>query len=310
MAMKALAGIESLRKKKRVDPPQPKVEMPYTEIDEEEPAPVVVRVPRTTTSAIQKTVDKMSDGSALIDNDNLGESIEIQARRADVMAWMLNGHTYQGELLTEKQLSDKLGVASGTVARDIDEIKQKMAKFYTEDDDTKEIAALAHMLMEMKFQDRGRALNLYNDILKDMKAADEHAAKREAKNQFSKLDGFGRIAGKDRAAMYSAALAAIDLSNRTTNGMESLLKITGGAQKLQLIIKAKNLNVTNNKIGLDSVSVQTMIEKLMGAVLPSNRAQNPQLKLPPMLDLTLDDENILSIGEEAHSRKGKSEESQ
>lgn len=307
MGMKALAGVESLKKKKK---PVKVVQQPLAEKHEqpeeqEEAQPVVVRVPRTTPSNLQKTVDKVAAGAGISDDGQLGKAVTTQLRRQQVMTWMLDGHMLDGELMSKDQLATKLGVPLMHVNQDIKTIKENMAKFYTEDDDTKEIAALAHMLLEMKFQDRGRALKLYNQVLADIRQADLDAERRHKTNPFAKGDG--KLTGRDRAAMYSTALAAIDLSNRTTNGMQDLLKLTGGAKKLQLIIKAKeiHLNQQNNLTATSSRSIQNMIADMMGNVLPSARNNNKELAVPNFLQLTEEDASIIEIGEEGHTKKSK-----
>jgi hypothetical protein len=80
--------------------------------------------------------------------------------------------------------------------------------------------------------------------------------------------------------------------------MESLLKLTGGAQKLQFIIKAKNLQINKGDgLQLDAPTIQGMINDLMGGVLPSNRSQNAQLTLPRALELDEEDKRIMMIAE-------------
>lgn len=299
MAMSALQGIESLKpkKKKLVKPAPAIVADPLEKVASDTAQQRPVRTPRTTTVEVQKRVSTLISGEMISDDGKLGKSIETQSRRQDVTAWMLNGHTYEGELCDVTMLAEKLNVPKRTIDTDIIKIKERMAEFYTKDDDTRDIAALAHMLLEMKFRDRGQAILLYNRVLADLARADEESAKRKKENRFSKLDGFGELSGRDRAAMYSTALAAIDLANRTTNGMESLLKLTGGAQKLQLIIKAKNvqLNKGNGTMNFEPLTIQAMINDMMGSVLPSNRGQNSNIALPAGLQLDSEDERILAI---------------
>lgn len=314
MGMTALQGVIKLgqAKKKTGRKPLPVPKPVQAEVheapdDESEAKPKIIRIPRVASVKTQKRVDILTSGESLSDNGKLGKSIETQARRQEVTAWMLNGHTHEGELCDVATLAIKLHVPKVIIDRDIKAIKERMAEFYTKDDDTRDIAALAHMLLEMKFRDRGQALALYNRVLEDLAVADAEVERRKIENRFSKQDGFGAISGRDRAAMYSTALAAIDLANRTTNGMESLLKLTGGAQKLQLIIKAKNvqLNKGNGTFNMEPTTIQSMIANMMGNVLPSNRGQDKSLPLPGFLEFTDEDKQIMSIAQEKPSKKGK-----
>lgn len=313
MGMTALQGVIKLGQAKKKTGPKPVITKPVRAEVHEAPdnqsdaKPKIIRIPRVASVKTQKRVDILTSGESLSDNGKLGKSIETQARRQEVTAWMLNGHTHEGELCDVATLAIKLHVPKVIIDRDIKAIKERMAEFYTKDDDTRDIAALAHMLLEMKFRDRGQALALYNRVLEDLAVADAEVEKRKRENRFSKQDGFGAISGRDRAAMYSTALAAIDLANRTTNGMESLLKLTGGAQKLQLIIKAKNvqLNRNNGTFNMEPTTIQSMIANMMGNVLPSNRGQDKSLPLPGFLELDDEDKQIMAISEDKPKKKGK-----
>lgn len=314
MGMTALQGVIKLGQAKKktgrkpIPAPKPvQAEVHEAPDDESEARPKIIRIPRVASVKTQKRVDILTNGESLSDNGKLGKSIETQARRQEVTAWMLNGHTHEGELCDVATLAIKLHVPKVIIDRDIKAIKERMAEFYTKDDDTRDIAALAHMLLEMKFRDRGQALALYNRVLEDLAVADAEVQRRKDENRFSKQDGFGAISGRDRAAMYSTALAAIDLANRTTNGMESLLKLTGGAQKLQLIIKAKNvqLNRNNGTFNMEPTTIQSMIANMMGNVLPSNRGQDKSLPLPSFLEFTDEDKQIMAIAEDKPKKKGK-----
>lgn len=289
MSSKALQGLENLDKpKKKAPKPQP-----VQEAEPEIPEQVIVRVPRTTPAPKADKVDAFSESPTLLEKNPLGKKEETEYRREQVLSWMLNGHLFNGELCTVNDLAIQLDVPVFTIQNDVAVLKEKMAEFHTTED-LKDVPALAHMLMEMKFQDRGRALALYNIIMNDIKIADDKELK--ARNEGKMPQKGGALTGRDRAAMYAAALSALDLSNKATNGMESLFKITGGAQRLQAIIKAKNVTINNNTM-VAVTHLQELAANSLGAVLPSIRKNNPELPAPKMLELNAEDLKILNMAE-------------
>lgn len=315
MANPALEGIERLKPKpkkkvaqqKKVTKEPIKVQAP---VALEEPSledllkqTVVVRTPRTTPTSATKKVDDFLEGAAMMDTKKnpLGVSLVTQERREWVMGWMMNGHQHGGRLMTERQLAIALDTDEMTIKADISALKDRMGQFFVDQDNT-EIPALAYVLMEMKFQDRGRALSIYNEIKSDIEEADEYAAEiqRKVKNKelpFTALKGAYRLTGRDRAAMYSSALQALDLSNKATNGMDNLFKMAGGATKLQAILKAKNVQINNyNGASMNLQQLQEFASKELGVVIPSTRMLTGG-ETPATLDLTLEDKEVLAIGE-------------
>lgn len=299
-------------KKKKVAQvaPAKKVSAPITVVEElEEPSleellkRTVVRVPRTTPTYMEKKVDNLLEGASMMDKPKfpLGAKEDTIERREWVLSWMLNGHQHGGRLMTERQLAIALDCEEMTIKQDMAALKTKMGDFFVDQNNT-EIPALAYILMEMKFQDRGRALTIYNQIVQDIEDADEHAAfiHREVKAQrmsVMALKSANRLTGRDRAAMYSSALQALDLSNKATNGMDNLFKMAGGAAKLQNILKARNVQINNYNGNMVSMAaLQEFASKELGAVIPSTRMLTGE-KTPTTLDLTLEDREILAIGE-------------
>jgi hypothetical protein len=291
---KALEGLENLGKVKK-----PKAKPQHVEEvveDVELPEQVVVRVPRTTPAVKAGQVAEFSDAATLLHKHGLATNgkEETEWRREQVLAWMLNGHLHNGDLCTVNDLAISLDTPVLTIQRDVSFLKEKMAEFHTTED-LKDVPAMAHMIMEMKFQDRGRALALYNIIMGDIKAADEMEVKSRQEGRMPQKGG--ALTGRDRAAMYAAALSALDLSNKSTNGMESLFKITGGAQRLQQIIKAKNVIINQAGGTVNVAQLQDMAANVLGGMLPSVRKHNPELALPTTLELDATDEKILNMAE-------------
>lgn len=313
MPVKALEGIESLApKKKKVVQPKVAVKTkpapPPLTVPDEEPSledllNIPVRTPRTTPTFLEKKKDSLLEGAALMDTKKtpLGKSADTQERREWVLGWMLNGHQHAGRLMTERQLAVALDSDELTIKHDMHALKDKMGEFFVDQDNT-EIPALAYILMEMKFQDRGRALTIYNQIVEDIQEADEHAKFIMAEVKANRmsvmaLKSANKLTGRDRAAMYSSALQALDLSNKATNGMDNLFKMAGGAAKLQNILKARNVQINNyNGPGMSRQEMYDFASKELGAVIPSTR-QLTGGNAPKVLDLTLEDQEVMAIGE-------------
>ncbi len=296
MSSKALDGLDNLGKTKpKVNKGQYKAKPKATTAPVSDIPENVIRVPRTTPAAKADHVERFSEETTLIAHEGFGKTEITEARREQVLAWMLNGHLHNGRLMTVSELSIALDNPLKTIQHDVARLKEQMADFHTTED-LKDVPALAHMLMEMKFQDRGRALALYNIIMSDIDMEDAKIAAYIA--EYGKPPKSAGLTGRDRAAMYSAALTALDLSNKATNGMESLFKITGGAQRLQQIIKVKNLTLNQaNNVVFTTAQLQDIAAEAMGAVLPSARKANPQLVAPPTLDLDAEDIAVMKIGE-------------
>lgn len=296
MSNRALEGLEialGVKPKKAPPKPKPKVVPPAPVVEAVYVPDNVVRVPRTTPANKTNKVAAYSDANTLLEKKGFAKTEETEARREIVLAWMLNGHLHDGQLTTVTELATALAVPTKTVQNDVATIKEKMGDFHTTED-LKDVPALAHMLMEMKFQDRGRALALYNIIMGDIDAADKFAAASMDKPQARKAEG---LTGRDRASMYSAALQALDLSNKATNGMESLFKITGGAKRLEAIIKAKGITINNNNIVMyTSAQLQEVAADALGGVLPSVRKINKQLEAPKVIELDAADLKVMDMG--------------
>jgi hypothetical protein len=237
----------------------------------------------------------------------LGLSLETQERREWVLGWMLNGHQHAGRLMTERQLAVALDTTEMTIKVDIAALKEKMGDFFVDQNNT-EIPALAYILMEMKFQDRGRALTIYNEIIEDIDKADQEAQAIVDKVLAGKISAMAlksahRLTGRDRAAMYSSALQALDLSNKATNGMDNLFKMAGGATKLQAILRAKSVQINNyNGATMNIQQLQEFASKELGVVIPSTRLLTGG-DAPKTLELTLEDQEVLAIGEREVGRK-------
>lgn len=311
MGLKALEGLERHKKKlhkpekskqpRDFDTPELKVKTPKPAPqatfpdNEDEVGHQIVRTPRLVPKAMVNKVEAKSTGLAM--TDPLGSKRETQERREQVVQWMLNGHTHEDRLMSITELAESLGAPMETIEKDLVAVKGAFEKFYQESN-VKDITALAFMLMEMKFQDRGRALSLYNLIQGDIQAADDNEAEfRDPKT--GKMKKFGALTGRDRAAMYSSALAALDLANKATNGIDNLIKLSGGFQKLQQVIHAKTVNVNNGSgnMAVSMADLQDFAATTLGTVLPSARKLKKVEDVPASIQLTDEDEEILRIGE-------------
>lgn len=310
MDSKVLAGIESLKpKKKKViqktqfQPVIRPVPLKEAEPSLEELMKQPVRVPRTTPVAMTKKRDRLLEGAGMMESRKspLGSQSVTQERREYVLGWMLNGHQHAGRLMTERQLAVALDADEMLIKKDINALKSKMGDFLLDQDNT-EIPALAYILMEMKFQDRGRALSIYNQIIGDIEEEDERAdwvkkSVKAGKMSPEVLAKMHRLTGRDRAAMYASALSALDLSNKATNGMDNLFKMAGGAAKLQNILKAKNVQINNyNGATYNLQSLQKFASDELGVVIPSTRMLTGGAT-PANLELTPEDKEVLAIGE-------------
>lgn len=304
-SFKSLEGLERLAPKKKpvakkvvvAEPTQPEVD--YSTLFTGEP--VIVRTPRVVPAARSAAVQKIKDsehGTRMIATGRLGVAAETQARRQSVLEWMLNGHLYDGELRSVQELASILDVHPKVVESDIAKLKSKMADYHVEGDE-RDIPALAYMLMEMKFQDRGRALQLHNIIIGDIQEADAAAnAPKEPDKPGVKPKKEYALTGRDRAAMYNAALQALDLSSKACNGMDQLFKLTGGAKKLADIIKARQLIINNNNtLVVNSNTLQQFVGQEFAGILPSTRKAQPQLEAPASLTLDADELAVMEIGD-------------
>lgn len=254
----------------------------------------IVRLPRIVPSKMNHAVNKISTGLAM--TDPLGVKRETQERREQVIQWMLNGHTHEGQLTSITELSTQLNVPMETIEKDLIAIKGSFEKFYTENN-VRDVTALAFMLMEMKLQDRGRALALHNIIMKDISDADENVIEFEDRTT-GKKKKLGALTGRDRAAMYSAMLSSLDLANKATNGIDNLIKLSGGFQKLQQTIHAKSVQINNGNgmmMGMDQL--QEFAAKTLACVLPSARKSKDIKEIPATLELTEEDKAIMEIGD-------------
>jgi len=303
MTLAALAGLDRLGKKAKKteaikkpsreaqELPKLKVKMPEQPIfndNKMDDGTQIIRTPRTTPARMNHAVNTMQTGLAM--TDPLGAKRETQERREEVVQWMLNGHTHDCKLMSVTELAATLNVPMETIEKDLVSIKGTFEKFYTENN-VRDVTALAYMLMEMKLQDRGRALSLYNIIRGDIDTADENTVEFKGKK-------LGALTGRDRAAMYSAMLSSLDLANRATNGIDNLIKMSGGFQKLQQVIHAKSVQINNgNGVMASTDQLQEFAASTLSCVLPSARKVKNIRDIPAVIELTDEDREIMSIGE-------------
>lgn len=272
----------------------------------------IVRTPRLVVDPkIKKRAEEMKASSILTPATTLGAKKHTQERRELIIAWLLNGHMYDGRLMAASELAMALAVPMETLERDLSTIKQQFSDLYTDPDTTdKELPAYAYMLLEMKMQDRGRALTLYNEIAEDivsMKTASEICDDAMGKGRNRK--GIA-ISGRDLAAMRNAQLTALDVASKATSGLDSLFKMLGGPEKVQMIIKSKAVQVNNASNGgtvVGGFSLETLQDTIgqmpeFRSVLPSTRARDKS-ETPAFIDITPDDEEILEIGRGARGGK-------
>ena len=312
MALSALQGIERLNKKKKTtekpkqspresETPRLKTSTPTQPIfndNRDDLGDQIIRTPRTTQRKMEYAVDKMSNGLAM--TNPLGVKRETQERRELVVEWMLNGHTHEGQLLSVTALAETLHVPMETVEKDLVSIKGTFEEFYTANN-TRDVTALAYMLMEMKLQDRGRALSLYNIIKGDITTADDNAVEF-IDPKTHKTKKLGALTGRDRAAMYSAMLTSLDLANRATNGIDNLIKLSGGFQKIQQTINAKNVQINNGNGQMATMDqLQDFAAETLSCVLPSTRKIKNIKNVPQVIELTDEDREIMDIG---HKERG------
>ena len=317
MALSALRGLDKLGKKpkkpekgkQQAVPAQepPKLKTKGTRIPEQvfhdnkaDDGSQIVRSPRVTPQKMSTAVNSMSTGLAM--TDPLGVKRETQERREQVIQWMLNGHTHDGQLMSITELSATLNVPMETVEKDLVAIKGTFEKFYTENN-VRDVTALAYMLMEMKLQDRGRALALYNIIRGDIQAADDNSLEfKDPKT--GKIKKLGALTGRDRSSMYGAMLSSLDLANRATNGIDNLIKLSGGFQKLQQVIHAKNVQINQgNGVQVGMNELQEFARETLGVVLPSARKARNITEVPATIELTDEDREIMAIGEKARGEE-------
>lgn len=308
MGLSALKGLEGLRKKpKKPEKPKqstqetPQLRVKATHIPESafhdnkaDDGTQIVRQPRVTPQKMKHAVNTVSTGLAM--TDPLGSKRETQERREQVVQWMLNGHTHEGKLCSVTELAATLQVPMETVEKDLVAIKGTFEKFYQENN-VRDVTALAYMLMEMKLQDRGRALTLYNLIHEDIMAQDDNAFEfKDPKT--GKMKKLGALTGRDRASMYGAMLSSLDLANRATNGIDNLIKLSGGFQKLQQVIHAKTVQINQgNGTQVAMSDLQEFARETLSVVLPSNRKIKNIRDTPAIIDLTDEDREIMAIGE-------------
>jgi len=302
MALVALRGVDSLGKKaKKVKKKKP-VEAPQAQVL---PPEQIVREPRLTPARHEQHVAAMYSEMAITGDEAMAKGEHTQMRREEVRAWMMNGHTHNGVLVTESELAKCLNVPLKTVQIDIKELKDQHSKFFLGNDE-RDLPALAFALMEMRFQDRGRALALFNIIRNDIERSDAQTKELIQMRKDGKIASNVKIdalTGRDRASMYSAALAALDMANRATKGMDDLFKITGSGAKLQAIVKAHSLVINNNNLNVMPVKMlQEFVSKEFAGVLPSARRAG-DLAVPKAIQMTDEDDEIMQIG--INERKGQ-----
>lgn len=291
-------------KKSKARPPvvEPDVRFPNNEVPGTQRQ--IVRAPRTTPAKAAKKIQKKKDDAArgiIFGPGALGEKRETQQRRELIVNWLLDGHTYEGETVSQSELAKILNVPKETVEYDIAAIKERMSTFY-EDKHNKEMPIMAYMLMEMKMQDRGRALNLHNLIMDDIDKADENVMKFKDP-ETGKVKTVGSLGGRDRAAMYSAAITALDLAHKATNGLDNIFKMVGGPARIMAIIQAKALKATGGTGGHSMNTIGELQEAMASlpefqALLPSTRKIR-RLAPPTFIDVTPEDQEIMNIGARA-----------
>lgn len=313
-----LKSLEALTKKKKAPKVSKKV-VELSELDDDEdvftpPKPVkngqmIIRTPRIAVDPkVKKSAEILKEAAAPLITATNGFAVkrETQGRRELIIGWMLNGHMYDGELMSTTELANKLAVPMETLERDINTIKTQFSDFYTDPNRTdKELPAYAYMLLEMKMQDRGRALALYNEIANDIKAL-----KGEGDDDNESVGRVKRalLSGRDLAAMRSAQLSALEVANKATAGLNELFKLLGGPEKVLNIIKAKTVmlaqgnNNTMGNISMDALQDTIGAMPEFRSVLPSTRTRD-KLAMPAFLDITDEDKEILEVGAQARSGK-------
>lgn len=313
----ALEGLDDFlgtpkKKPKKPEPPpkkkakpvvaEPEVRFPNNEVPGSNRQ--IVRAPRTVPAKAAKKIQKKKDEAArgiIFGPGALGEKRETQQRRELIVNWLLDGHTYEGETLSQTELAKVLNVPKETLEYDIAAIKERMSTFY-EDKHNKEMPIMAYMLMEMKMQDRGRALNIHNLIMDDIDKADANVMTfKDPETGRSKT--IGSLTGRDRAAMYSAALQAMDLAQKATNGLDNIFKMVGGPQRILAIIQAKALKATGGTGGHSMNTIGELQEAMASlpefqALLPSTR-KIKHLNPPTFITVTPEDQEIMNIGSRA-----------
>ncbi len=131
----------------------------------------------------------------------------IQQRRLTVFKWMMDGCFIDGERVTQAELAMYLNEKPSTVDNDIWYIKQKLGfMFKTDERIREEVAATAGLLVKINLEDRGRALDQYNKILKD-------------------IDLERSINGIPSALRLQAAAQFLKLANDCARGLDKFLEM-------------------------------------------------------------------------------------
>ncbi len=320
----ALEGLDDLvsRVSKKKDkkeavtiPPKPKKKTQPSEDpegtfpDNKEPGTgrQIVRSPRMLPAKAAKKVNEVKDGAArgiVFGPGALGDKKTTQIRRETIINWLLDGHTLEGETLTLTELAQVLGVPKETVEYDLAKIKDQMAAMY-EDKHNKEMPIMAYMLMEMKMQDRGRALTIHNLIMDDIEQADANSVTIIDPDTLKKKR-LNNLTGRDRAAMYSSALQALDLAQKATNGLDNIFKVIGGPDRIKAILQSKALQGTG-KGGHKMATIGDVQEALsqlpeFRSILPSSRKLS-KLPQPGFIDVTPEEQELMKVGQQAREKK-------
>lgn len=264
----------------------------------------VVRQPRVVPQELDRRVSRgkvvkkkfENDGTVLSSN---GWTTETQLRREKVRRWMMDGHMFDGQIMSVHELAPQLGVPIQTIEHDIAKLKDQMKEFYASESE-REIASLAYQVLEMQAQDRGRALSLYNRIVTEIDSEKPIKLKGEDDGETLK---FLKSSGRDKAALYTAASTALQQANRSASAMEQLFKLLDGPKKIQNILHAKNVQIVGGggKGGMFTMEgMQEMLSTIpeMRSLLPSTRHAD-KLPMPAMLDITPEDEVVMEIGSKA-----------
>lgn len=264
----------------------------------------IERSPRTVPMKSAKKIAKTKDDATrgiIFGPGALGGKRETQQRREQIVNWLLDGHTFEGESCTVTELAAALKVPKETVESDIAKIKEQMSGFY-EDKHNKEMPILAYMLLEMKMQDRGRALTIHNLIMSDIEKADENVM-TFVDPETHKKKTIGSLNGRDRAAMYSSALQALDLAAKSTNGLDNLFKIMGGPERIKQILQAKAIQGKGGKNGHSFNTMGDLQEAMQSLpefqqLLPSTRKLK-MLNPPSFITITPEDKEVMAVGMKA-----------
>ena len=187
----------------------------------------------------------------------------IEARRAKVLEWVLSGFVYAGQILTLAEFASTIGVRQEVVSHDIEKVRGAMAKrIRTAPASHKVLLTTIVTVLEMIQQDRGRAIEQYERLRRDLYTED-------GKKKPSVGKDYHEI-GYQMAAFLKLAQNSSDQLIRLMSYMTSKSTSNGGMN-----IYVDNSQTVNNT----AITAADAIRLLEGG---TSRAALPVAQIKPM----------------------------